>query len=53
MSSARITRLRAKVDKIVAAVLPEDETIANPTREAEVASPTPFETLDEKSPRSY
>ena len=33
------------MDKIVAAVLPEDETIANPTREAEVASPTPFETL--------
>ena len=51
MPSARITRSRTEGDKIVAAVLPEDETIASPIREAEEAS-KPIETKDEKIARA-
>ena len=40
------------MDKIVAAVLPEDETIASPIREAEEASPIAVETKAEKIARA-
>ena len=51
MPSARITRSRTEGDKIVAAVLPEDETIASPIREAEEATSISIETKDEKIAR--
>ena len=40
------------MDKIVAAVLPEDGTIANPIREAEEATSTSIETKVEKVARA-